>query len=238
MSTKRIYFSYRYVHCLQICYSIYRHTSQLNWRFTLFGVNPIRRLHIQYGRKVFKLFNPTFLGRLLLPNFLRCTHVTRPVEKMNTYFGACNCPISFFKKKSISDQIESNSVETDLSALLLGAYFFRKVENHLPVIVTFSRCVEAWCSARHPFSFSPFVCAGDRRGERPGRLIFALDEEQFRAFFSFSIRPTESRNISGLASLWQRHCWYNIEKSIMLGILHVVVHRLYVAAHRMQIDWG
>jgi hypothetical protein len=102
MSTKRIYFSYRYVHCLQICYSIYRHTSQLNWRFTLFDVNPIRRLHIQYGRKVFKLFNPTFLGRLLLPNLSRCTHVTRPVEKMNTYFGACNCPIPLsYKKKKL-----------------------------------------------------------------------------------------------------------------------------------------
>lgn len=126
MSTKRIYFSYRYVHCLQICYSIYRLTSQLNWRFTLFGVNPIRRLHIQYGRKVFKLFNPTFLGRLYLPNFSRCTHVTRPVGKMNTYFGACNCAIPTFlkKKKKNLFPIKSNRIP---SRPIYLAFFWARI---------------------------------------------------------------------------------------------------------------
>jgi hypothetical protein len=172
MSTKRIYFSYRYVHCLQICYSIYRHTSQLNWRFTLFGVNPIRRLHIQYGRKVFKLFNPTFLGRLLLPNFSRCTHVTRPVGKMNTYFGACNCSISFFKKKIY---FRSNRIEFRRDRFICpssGRVFLSESRESFAFDCHFfSLCRGVMQRTTSIFLFPFCVCWGSKRREARATYI-------------------------------------------------------------------
>lgn len=194
MSTKRIYFSYRYVHCLQI-YSIYRHTSQLNCRFTLFGVNPIGRLHIQYGRKV---FNPTFLGRLLLPNFSRCTHVTRSVGKMSTYFGACNCTIPLFFKKIY---FWSNRIEFRRDRFICPsfgrAFLSESRESFAFDCHFFSLCIGVMQRTTSIFLFPFCVCWGSKRREARGAGdLFALDEEQFRAFFFFSLFLHSSNGVT------------------------------------------